>query len=410
MRSVTRSPVSVKPRNVPPGGWNLFDSNPALWFYRNFMDSCVKYLSILIIFVSCLMVVPASVSAAEGEGPREMIRVAILKAVETVTVEGDGVQAKDESGKTVSLDVPAVFRNERGRVQAGNSSGRMVRLSAAGVLRINGKSYRGLLELSVQNGRLLVVNELPLEQYLVGVINSEISSTWPMESIKTQAVIARTYAVAKKKERIKSFYHLESTVMDQAYDGSDLEDSRAARGVHETEDEVLTYNGSVIQAFYHANSGGRTEASQNVWGVSLPYLQGVECQYGLTSTTSSWEQSLPLSRLESVLKLKDITDIKAGPRNNRGRLKTVHLITEQGNVTIPATKFRMTVGSTVIKSTNFSVRVEGSTAYFIGSGYGHGVGLCQYGAKQRALDGFSYVEILSYYYPGTRLSKLSELK
>lgn len=356
------------------------------------------------------MVVPASVSAAEGEGPREMIRVAILKAVETVTVEGDGVQAKDESGKTVSLDVPAVFRNERGRVQAGNSSGRMVRLSAAGVLRINGKSYRGLLELSVQNGRLLVVNELPLEQYLVGVINSEISSTWPMESIKTQAVIARTYAVAKKKERIKSFYHLESTVMDQAYDGSDLEDSRAARGVHETEDEVLTYNGSVIQAFYHANSGGRTEASQNVWGVSLPYLQGVECQYGLTSTTSSWEQSLPLSRLESVLKLKGITVIKEGPRNNRGRLKTVHLITEQGNVTIPATKFRMTVGSTVIKSTNFSVRVEGGTAYFIGSGYGHGVGLCQYGAKQRALDGFSYVEILSYYYPGTRLSKLSELK
>jgi len=226
-------------------------------------------------------------------------------------------------------------------------------------------------------------------------------------------VIARTFAVAKRKERSKALYHLESTVMDQAYEGSDEEDSRAARGVVETQDEVLTYNGTVIQAFYHANSGGRTEASQNVWGIALPYLQGVECQYGLTSTTSSWEQSLPLSKIEAALKsfkIYGLTDIKPGPRNNRGRLKNVVLVTERGNVILLATKFRMAVGSTVIKSTNFAVRVDGGTVYFNGSGYGHGVGLCQYGAKQRALDGFRYNEILSYYYPGAKLSKLSELK
>lgn len=348
--------------------------------------------------------------ANAGPSPPELIRVAILKGAETVSVEADALQARDEAGRQLKLDHPVVFRNENARVQIGNSSVRVVRLSSSGVVRVNGKSYRGVVELTAQSGRILVVNELPLEQYLVGVINSEISSTWPMESIKTQAVIARTFAVAKKKERLKAYYHLESTVMDQAYDGSDQEDSRASRGVLETEGEVLTYNGSVIQAFYHANSGGRTEASQNVWGLSLPYLQGVECQYGLTSTTSSWEQSLPLSRIESVLKVKDITDIKAGPRNTRGRVKTVQLVTERGIVTMPATKFRMSVGSTVIKSTNFSVRVEGGTAFFNGSGYGHGVGLCQYGAKQRALDGFSYAEILAYYYPGTKLSKLSDLR
>jgi len=374
----------------------------------------MKYLRFLIIFMLCLVSVrflPGTAGALESALPNELIRVAILKGADIVTVDGEGLQAKDDSGKAVAFDSPSVFRNDRGRVgQSGVSSSRIVRMSATGMLRVNGKSYRGLIELSPQNGKLLVVNELPLEQYLVGVINSEISSTWPMESIKTQAVIARTYAVAKKRERIKSFYHLESTVMDQAYDGSDQEDSRASRGVLETEGEVLTYNGMVIQAFYHANSGGRTEASQNVWSISLPYLQGVECQYGLTSTTSSWEQSLPLSRIEAALKVYGITDIKAGPRNNRGRLKTVLLVTERGNLTLPATKFRMSVGSTVIKSTNFSVRVEGGTALFNGSGYGHGVGLCQYGAKQRALDGFSYVEILSYYYPGTRLSKLSDLK
>lgn len=373
----------------------------------------MKYLHFLIICMLCIATVClfSDVSYALGTSQsRELIRVAILKAADTVTVDGEGLVAVDDAGMSESLDLPTVFRSERGRVLTGNRSSRIVRLSAIRMVRVNGKSYRGLIELSSQNGKLLVVNELPLEQYLVGVINSEISSTWPMESIKTQAVIARTFAVAKKRERLKSYYHLESTVMDQAYDGSDQEDSRASRGVVETEGEVLVYNGSIIQAFYHANSGGRTEASQNVWSVSLPYLQGVECQYGLTSTTSSWEQNLPLTRIESALKVYGISDIKVGPRNNRGRLKTVLLVTEQGNISLPATKFRMAIGSTVIKSTNFSVRVDGNTALFNGSGYGHGVGLCQYGAKQRALDGFSYKEILSYYYPGTRLSKLSDLK
>ncbi len=376
----------------------------------------MNYLHSFIITAYLLLltgIAPVEVVAFEVAASNEQIRVAIAKASDSVTIDGDGVLATDETGKPLVLEFPLTFQNERGRVQAGGSSSRLIRLAAAGKLRMNGKSYRGMLELSVQNGKLLVVNQLALEQYLVGVINSEISSTWPMESIKAQAVIARTFAVAKRKERSKALYHLESTVMDQAYEGSDEEDSRAARGVVETKDEVLTYNSSVIQAFYHANSGGRTEASQNVWGIALPYLQGVECQYGLTSTTSSWEQAVPLSKIEAALKsfkVVGLTDIKAGPRNNRGRLKNVVLVTERGNVTLLATKFRMAVGSTVVRSTNFSVRVEGGTAYFNGVGYGHGVGLCQYGAKQRALDGFKYDEILSYYYPGTKLSKLSELK
>lgn len=376
----------------------------------------MNYLHSFIITAYLLLlagIAPVEAVAFEVAASNEQIRVAIAKVSDSVTIDGDGVLATDETGKPLVLEFPLTFQNERGRVQAGGSSSRLIRLAAAGKLRMNGKSYRGMLELSVQNGKLLVVNQLALEQYLVGVINSEISSTWPMESIKAQAVIARTFAVAKRKERSKALYHLESTVMDQAYEGSDEEDSRAVRGVVETKDEVLTYNSSVIQAFYHANSGGRTEASQNVWGIALPYLQGVECQYGLTSTTSSWEQAVPLSKIEAALKsfkVVGLTDIKAGPRNNRGRLKNVALVTERGNVTLLATKFRMAVGSTVVRSTNFSVRVEGGTAYFNGVGYGHGVGLCQYGAKQRALDGFKYDEILSYYYPGTKLSKLSELK
>jgi stage II sporulation protein D len=373
----------------------------------------MKYLPFLIIMLVCQLFLAETARAVMPLLSDDLIRVALIKGADAVTLDGDGLLATDENGRAVELEYPAVFQSERGRIQSGTHSSRLVRLAAAGVLRMNGKSYHGVVELSSQNGKLLVVNQLPLEQYLVGLINSEISSVWPMEAIKAQAVIARTYAVAKRKERLKAYYHLESTVMDQAYHGSDLEDSRASRGVLETEGEVLTYNGSVIQAFYHANCGGRTEASQNVWGVSLPYLQGVECLYGLSEPSSNWELNLPLARIESALraggqKISSISDIKAGPRNDRGRLKTVTLVTERGSVTLPATKFRMIVGSTVIRSTNFTVRVEADTALFKGSGYGHGVGLCQYGAKQRALDGFSYAEILTYYYPGAKLSKRAE--
>lgn len=359
-------------------------------------------LSILIIaLMALLFTTPAE--ALE----RDLIRVAVIRSADSVTLQGDGLLALRETGTAVVLAGPTTVQAVRGRVMLDGVGYRRLRVTAAGPVRVNGKSYRGVVELSATNGGLLVVNELPLEEYLVGVINSEISSTWPMESVKAQAVIARTYAVAKRTERRTAPYHLEATVMDQAYDGSDQEDSRAARGVHETAGQVLTYHGTVIQAFYHATCGGKTEDSAHVWGVSLPYLKGVDCQYCAAGNSNTWEQSLPLSKVETALKVSGLSDIKAGSRNSRGRLNNVMLYTSRGSVSMPATRFRMAVGSTVIKSTNFTVRVDGGTAFFSGAGYGHGVGLCQWGAKQRALDGFSYSEILSYYYPGTDLRTLS---
>lgn len=364
-------------------------------------------LSIVIGLLICFQ--PLSPQAVEPSFSRDLIRVAVIKSIESVTVDGDGLLALRDNGSAVPLQGPATVRFAgRGQLLLNGAAYRSLRITAAGPVRLNNKTYRGVLELSAPNGGLLAVNELPLEQYLVGVINSEISSTWPMESVKTQAVIARTYAVAKREERKKAAYHLEATVMDQAYDGSDSEDSRAARGVHETAGQVLTYNGTVIQAFYHATCGGKTEDAANVWGFALPYLKGVDCQYCAAGNSNVWEQALPLAKVESALKLSGLYDIKAGPRNARGRLKTVLLGTSRGTISMAATKFRMAVGSTVIKSTNFTVRVADGTAFFNGGGYGHGVGLCQWGAKQRALDGFSYSEILSYYYPGTELRTLGE--
>jgi stage II sporulation protein D len=278
-------------------------------------------------------------------------------------------------------------------------------------VQVNGKRYRGIVEISPMDKGMLVVNELPLEEYLVGLINCEISSQWPMEAIKAQAVIARSYAIYQKEARKNAPYHLESSVMDQVYEGCDIEDNRAVRGVRETSGEVLTYDDKVIQAFYHSNCGGHTEASENVWGYALPYLQGVECSYCLTVPSAKWETTLSLKKLESLLKssgyqVTGLREIRTGRRNRSGRLVDLSLLSAKGSLSVSPVNFRKAIGYTVIKSTNFDVRTNGDEVSFTGTGYGHGVGLCQWGAKQRAGDGFNYREILSYYYPGTKLLKL----
>ena len=288
---------------------------------------------------------------------------------------------------------------------------RTIRATAPVFMQVNGKGYRGTIEIVPFEKGLLVIDELPLEDYLVGLINCEISSQWPIEAIKAQAVIARSYALFQMEARKNAPFHLESSVMDQVYDGCDIEDSRAARGVRETAGEVLTFDDRIIQAFYHSNCGGHTEASENVWGYPLPYLQGVTCKYCLTSGAVKWEQAIPLKKLESQLKssgyqISRLTDLVPGRRNRSGRLSDLVLVSAKGSQTVPATAFRKAIGYSVIKSTNFDVKISGDDAIFSGVGYGHGVGLCQWGAKQRAEDGFDYREILTYYYPGTILKKV----
>jgi len=342
--------------------------------------------------------------------PNQTIRVAIVKNATTVVVDGDGLLAKRENGEAVVVVAPVNVRPGGEGVLVDGVGYQRISFAAPGAVFINGKPYRGMAEISFGNKGILVVNELPLEEYLVGLINCEVSSSWPIEAVKAQAVIARSYALYRKKIRKNEPYHLESSVLDQVYDGCLIEDSRAKRAVSETTGEVLTYNGAIIQAFYHSNCGGKTEASENVWGVSLPYLKGVTCEYCLGNSSSSWEQKLELKDIEEKLhaagfKVSGVTEIRPGVRNNRGRLKNIVVVSARGDATLTGDQFRKVLGYSVIKSTNFTVKIVGNNVIFNGTGYGHGVGLCQWGAKQRALNGFDYTEILSYYYPGTVLEK-----
>lgn len=387
-----------------------------MWFYPQVLRPRYRMGIIILLTLATIVLSWPGGNRINAAVLDETIRIAIVKSASEVTVAGDGLLVTNEAGDPVVVSLPVTVRVGKDGLQVEGKPFRRLSFSSSSVLYVNNKPYRGLAELSVADNGILVINQLPLEEYLVGLINCEISSAWPIEAVKAQAIIARTYAIYRKMARTGFPYHMESSVIDQVYEGCLIEDSRARRAVLETEGEVLSFGGAVIQAFYHSSCGGRTEASENVWGTSLPYLKGVECQYCLTSPASTaWECKLALKEIEERLRTAGYTvsglyDVKPGPLNFRGRLKQVILLASKGSVTISGEQFRKAIGYGVIKSTRFTVKNAKNEISFSGSGNGHGVGLCQWGAKQRALDGFGSGEILSYYYPGTELKKLSDIR
>lgn len=368
----------------------------------------VNYLLLCCIIMASFVIVPESAHALPVT-----IRVAIQKNIGTVRFNGERLQARDEKGSIIHVDFPLVARRAGNSVLAGGARVKALRVASPGYLRINGKGYRGTTEVIASGKGLLVINEIGLEDYLIGLINCEISSQWPMEAVKAQAVIARSYALYQKEARKNLPYHMESTVLDQVYNGCDIEDGRAAAAVEATRNEVLIYDGKVVQAFFHSRCGGHTEASENVWGLTLPYLRGVECKYCTVSPSSKWEVSLARKKIESLLRsggcqVRGIRAIKSVNRYQSGRIADLEVLSDLGSTFMPAVVFRKLVGYSVIRSTDFEIRAKDDDFVFTGNGYGHGVGLCQWGAKQQAEEGHSYREILSYYYPGVGLGRIVE--
>ncbi len=373
------------------------------------MEKTIKALTPFFILMLLLGALPVSVGSVVRP---ENIRVAVLKGVDQVRIDGVGILLLDGRHEQIRIIPPLMVKRERKRLTVNGKVVDSLTVSAPAMATANGKGYRGTLEITLAERGLLVVNELPLEEYLVGLINCEISSAWPLEAIKAQAVVARSYALYQKESRKGARYHLESSVLDQVYDGCAVEDERAALGVRETAGEALTFNGVIAQTFFHSNCGGHTEAAEQVWSTGFPYLGGVSCRYCLDVPSASWEVILSLAKVESLLKtggvaITGLRDVMPGPRNNSGRLTGVRLKTERETQELTATSFRKALGYTVIRSTNFDISLTGGSLRFTGSGYGHGVGLCQWGARSRGADGFSYREILEYYYPGTTLKKVT---
>ena len=277
-------------------------------------------------------------------------------------------------------------------------------------LTFNERSYRGYLELTAGNGLLTVINHVELEDYLKGVVPSEMPKDWPLEALKAQAVAARTYALYQRSQSSEEEYDLLSDINDQVYRGMEMENPRTDMAVRRTAGAILTYKNRLVRALYHSTSGGRTENSEAVFnGGRIPYLKSVVCRFDRESPSYVWQYSARFSELQSALsrygiRTGKISGISLRSRTRTSRISELNIHTGSGRIIVNAYDFRKAVGTKKIKSTRFTIRRRGPRITFKGIGYGHGVGLCQWGAKGMAEEKYDYKKILSFYYSGAQLT------
>lgn len=335
----------------------------------------------------------------------ETIRVAIAKSQRSVTLRS--------SAGLIVAGVPSNKHEKKMIFGAASLGGTPVRVrSVDGLVEVNGRKYRGLAELRRgKNGLILVVNELDIEDYLKGVIAAEIPPAWEFEALKAQAVAARTYALYQKRTAGKRSYHILSTVDSQVYDGTRGEQSNSVRAVQETSGLVISYQGKTIPAFYHADCGGHTEDAAELWGIDAPYLKGVDCDCQRIAENGMWEKRISVFTLADALRRRGygvgpVSDLSIRDTTPAGRVKHVAITSSGARSLIPGETFRTALGSTVIPSVFFELELSGDEAIFSGRGRGHGVGLCQWGAKEMAQRGHAFRSILAHYYPGTELTRM----
>ena len=282
-------------------------------------------------------------------------------------------------------------------------------------IRINGRRFRGEMDLiRTEDLKLLVINHLDIEDYISGVLYHEISHWWPMEAIKAQAIAARTFAIYKTLESSGKDYDLRSDIYSQVYGGRTSEKFRTNRAVEATSGEVLVYKNEILPAYFHATCGGYTENASLLWNVNIKPLKGRACKYCKGSPHFSWTKEILFSDIEKRLKeagykIKRIKNIKTSGRHASGRVERVIVIDSLGVEKIPSNKFRLGVGPNIVRSANFTVKARGNKAIFKGRGWGHGVGMCQWGAYFMSKKRIKAEDILKFYYPGSAIVNLKDI-
>ncbi|MCF6465911.1 SpoIID/LytB domain-containing protein [Clostridium sp. Cult2] len=333
-------------------------------------------------------------------------------------------------------------------------------------IKVEDKTYRDYMSFKIVNGNLILINYVDIDNYLYGVVPREMPTSFEMEALKAQAIAARTYALKNINKHNNEGYDLCDTTHCQVYGGMDGEQEKTNRAVDETKGMIITYNGDVIDALYHANSGGLTEGSLEAWGNNHPYLISVDDRYSMDAPNSNWSLQLTAEEISSSLKnngmnIGDVIDIEIIETSSNGRVTQLKIIGTLGEKVLMNSQIRLIFGTTELKSTWFTIQkgdsggvvtsfyaidgnsdkpklihmnsvhvIDGSfkpsstrglTSRFInrdravdisdnssfiieGKGYGHGVGMSQWGAQRMAESGYSYEDILKHYYNGVEIT------
>ena len=338
-----------------------------------------------------------------------LLRIAIENQVSQVKV-GSSTRAivRDSSGRTLG-ELPGMT------AYMANSSGSGVALhnwqanqiyiqpTGDGYVFIGDRWYRGGISLVRTDGGLTAVNNVNLEHYLYSVIGAEMSPNWPLEALKAQAVAARSYALYQRERGGNPTYDLGDTQGWQVYKGLESEATSTYAAVDATAGQVMVYNGKIIEAFFHSSSGGHTENVEEVWTEARPYLRGVP-DYDRGAPVYEWSTSVSVSQLSNLISgVGNIVSMQPEKTTKTGRVITMKVIGDSGQRAIDGEQIQRLLG---LKSTRSSIQKANGIFQVYGKGFGHGVGMSQWGAHNLARSGANYQQMLYHYYQNASLAKL----
>ncbi len=370
----------------------------------------------MIVRATLLVLALMATVASAAPGPTT-IRVALVEGTRAVELRGTDIVVTEAGCEICPLRPwrTDVVRASVGGVAVEIDGRRAVAfgLSSDRPVRLNGRDYAGRLVV-IRNGEglLAVVNELPLEDYLVGVLRAESNERWPQEALRAQAIVSRTYAAYHRMINADKPYHIVASTAHQQFAGVVATTSPIWAAVQETRGQILRWEGELFPAFYHTNSGGYTEDPRTVFAArNMPGLQPVVCHLATGSPHFQWNLDLRLADLGEALRRNGVAvgavrSIEVTERTVSLRATVVTVRGTAGTQRLRGNDFRRMVGYDTLKSTLFAVAIDGELARFAGRGYGHGVGMCQWGAKGMAEQGSTARDILTFYYPGARLGTL----
>ncbi len=346
----------------------------------------------------------------EGMGVAFNGKKEVFQAIAIPQISRWTVQLQNISGNTY-WQVSQVYPVEKNLIFRSNEP--LVILGQG--LSTNQNLWPGVLSLvKSEKGKFNLISRLPLKNYLMGVLNGEMPKDWPLATLKAQAIAARSYAQSIMNERKKFSYDVEADHRDQVYIPNTTPDFGAIitnqqRAVLETRNIILLEKNRLLKAYFHSDCGGESASAKSVWGVSRPALV-------LPGKCSSEKKSEWVYKIDEEQLLKKLKSVMSRLNENifsafrwiylpkSERLSEVKIELAQGKpVQLSSQDFRKALGYNNLKSTLFQVQKVGNGYVFNGRGFGHGVGLCQWGARTMGKAGSSFQNILAHYYPGAEL-------
>jgi len=347
-----------------------------------------------------------------------MVRVALPVQGPNIEIVGSQFSVWDEETQEPLLDelkgkLTVAIQGRVLAIQGIEPKPPRVRIRGDGPLRIGHHTLVGEIEIRVgASRRLQAINHLPLERYLVGLLAEEMGVDWPQEALKAQAVASRTFSVHRCLKRQREAYDLSTDTLDQVYRGILNEAEQTESAVKATHGEVLTYGSIPVEALFHACCGGQTRSAKEVFGTAVDYLVQIRDPYCSGCPSENWTVEISIADMENLLN-------HSRELNWFGTIASMQQVVEEGQpvqnefssnhgqkLSFSNQKLRELLGVERVWSSLFSWRPNSTELLFQGHGRGHGVGLCQWGARGMAKRGKGYQEILQFYYPRTELRKM----